>query len=403
MQSTYSEDLDDLPQQELVPQFEGTQLLYDRVSETDDYTVLTGPVEDRGYVDVGRELSGKVIRMVSRAPSFGSPEEAVHQYRAQLEAQGMEVLYVCATESCGGIRFYRTIELIPRMRTNPFDYWYLSAKAPREGTTTYLAAMLSGVGTSLYSSVVVVEYSSERPAPEKLKPSSSQEVAREENLSSIEPEASRSEAQEAFEEGGDDAVDQEAASREPAPPKEMEVEEPTDGTGLSESAMAPEEELTVPEQMDEGSDQSDLSKGATEPEHTESQMPPTLEPLRASAMADAIEAHGSVPLYSIVFETNSAKIREESTPTLGEVARLLLEHPDWELIVVGHTDNVGRLHYNLELSERRAAAVVRALEGDFEIEVNRLHSAGVGFLAPVRSNATEEGRAKNRRVELVKN
>ena len=68
---------------------------------------------------------------------------------------------------------------------------------------------------------------------------------------------------------------------------------------------------------------------------------------------------------------------------------------------VGHTDKVGRLHYNLQLSERRAAAMVKQLVKRYGVAKQRLRSAGVGFLAPVASNNSEEGRAKNRRVELV--
>jgi outer membrane protein OmpA-like peptidoglycan-associated protein len=125
------------------------------------------------------------------------------------------------------------------------------------------------------------------------------------------------------------------------------------------------------------------------------------EALDAETMAGRIAAKGSVALYSIFFDVNSAAIRSESAATLEQVARLLAENPDLNLIVVGHTDNVGRLHYNLQLSERRAAAMVKQLINRYRVPKQRLRSAGVGFLAPVASNDSEEGRAKNRRVELV--
>lgn len=69
---------------------------------------------------------------------------------------------------------------------------------------------------------------------------------------------------------------------------------------------------------------------------------------------------------------------------------------------MSHTDNVGSLEYNMELSLKRAKAVVNALVKDYAIRKERLQAFGVGFLAPVASNETEEGRAKNRRVELIK-
>jgi outer membrane protein OmpA-like peptidoglycan-associated protein len=74
-----------------------------------------------------------------------------------------------------------------------------------------------------------------------------------------------------------------------------------------------------------------------------------------------------------------------------------------KLLVVGHTDNVGSYGFNMDLSQRRAAAVVAALAGRFGIARDRLSPVGVSYASPVASNRAEEGRAKNRRVELVEN
>ncbi len=71
------------------------------------------------------------------------------------------------------------------------------------------------------------------------------------------------------------------------------------------------------------------------------------------------------------------------------------------MIIVGHTDSQGGFDYNMDLSKRRAAAVAADLAKTYQIPSARLQTAGVGYLAPVGSNATEDGRAKNRRVELV--
>lgn len=121
----------------------------------------------------------------------------------------------------------------------------------------------------------------------------------------------------------------------------------------------------------------------------------------ASEMARAIETSGSVSLYGIYFDTDSATVKPESEPTLGEIAALLKSQPRLELLVVGHTDNVGTLDHNLDLSRRRAEAVVRALVSGQGVAAGRLTPLGVAFASPKAPNRTEEGRAENRRVELV--
>ncbi len=84
-----------------------------------------------------------------------------------------------------------------------------------------------------------------------------------------------------------------------------------------------------------------------------------------------------------------------------EIGALLKSNPWLGVVIVGHTDNVGAFDYNIDLSKRRAAAVVAALAKRFQLPADRLKSAGVGMVSPTAPNTTEEGRAKNRRVELV--
>ena len=122
----------------------------------------------------------------------------------------------------------------------------------------------------------------------------------------------------------------------------------------------------------------------------------------ASAMARDIAATGRVVLYGIHFDTDKADLKPESQPTLQEIAKLLKQDPSLKLHIVGHTDNVGAFDYNVGLSERRAAAVVKELTANHGIAAARMRAAGVGMLAPVAPNDTEQSRAKNRRVELVK-
>jgi OmpA-OmpF porin, OOP family len=123
----------------------------------------------------------------------------------------------------------------------------------------------------------------------------------------------------------------------------------------------------------------------------------------AGEMATGIATTGSVALYGILFDFNSAVVKAESMPTLEEIAKLLKGDANLRLLVVGHTDNVGTFEFNKDLSQRRAASVVQMLTSKFTVEPKRLTPFGVSFASPVASNKTEEGRAKNRRVQLVEN
>jgi outer membrane protein OmpA-like peptidoglycan-associated protein len=118
-------------------------------------------------------------------------------------------------------------------------------------------------------------------------------------------------------------------------------------------------------------------------------------------MADQIAETGRVALYGIYFDVNKTNLKPESEPMLDEMAKLLKSQPGLKLLVVGHTDNVGTLISNMELSQRRAQAVVNTLISKYGIGKERLTPVGVSFAAPVAPNKTDEGRAKNRRVELV--
>jgi OmpA-OmpF porin, OOP family len=123
--------------------------------------------------------------------------------------------------------------------------------------------------------------------------------------------------------------------------------------------------------------------------------------VRADEMSKAIASAGRVALYGISFDFNKAEIKPESKPALEEIAKLLKQEPGLRLHVVGHTDSVGGYEFNLSLSKRRAEAVVGALSQEYGIAASQLTPNGVAYLAPVAVNTTEEGRAKNRRVELV--
>lgn len=124
--------------------------------------------------------------------------------------------------------------------------------------------------------------------------------------------------------------------------------------------------------------------------------------ISADALNEDLDHVGHVAVYEILFDTGKADLKPASDGALKEIAALMAKSPTLKLYVVGHTDNVGALAQNLDLSKRRAQAVTAALTTTYKVAPARLQSDGVGPLAPVASNDNEAGRAKNRRVELVK-
>ncbi|MFN2340999.1 MAG: OmpA family protein [Halanaerobium sp.] len=123
--------------------------------------------------------------------------------------------------------------------------------------------------------------------------------------------------------------------------------------------------------------------------------------VKAGAISREISERGTVSIHDIYFETDKAELKPESESALEEIVEFLNNEPEINLFVVGHTDIQGDFDHNMELSSRRAEAVVDALV-DFGINEERLNPYGVGPLVPTNNNDTKEGRAENRRVELVK-
>lgn len=122
----------------------------------------------------------------------------------------------------------------------------------------------------------------------------------------------------------------------------------------------------------------------------------------AAALTSEINRNGHSAVYGIYFDTAKADVKPESDAALKEIAKLLQQSPKLKLFVVGHTDDAGTLVSNMDLSKRRADAVVVALTAKYGVAAARLSAQGAGLLAPVSSNDTADGRARNRRVELVK-
>lgn len=124
--------------------------------------------------------------------------------------------------------------------------------------------------------------------------------------------------------------------------------------------------------------------------------------VKAEEMARSIDTTGRVALYGILFDTDKAELKPASDPALAEIAALMKSAPKLSVLIVGHTDNQGGFDYNIELSRKRADAVVKALAATYKVDPKRLRSAGAGMIAPAAPNEAEDGRARNRRVEVVK-
>lgn len=120
-----------------------------------------------------------------------------------------------------------------------------------------------------------------------------------------------------------------------------------------------------------------------------------------SPIAQSIMDTGKVDLYGIFFDTGKSQIKPESREEMDELAILLEDYPELKVKIVGHTDSVGNEQANMTLSKARAEAVYDQLVGDYGVAANRLSAYGMGESQPLESNASKEGRSKNRRVEVV--
>ena len=128
----------------------------------------------------------------------------------------------------------------------------------------------------------------------------------------------------------------------------------------------------------------------------------TYAAMKPPQIEDALKESGRAEVHGIYFDFGSATIKPESEPALKEIGDAIAKNPSWTLSVEGHTDNIGGDATNMELSRRRADAVKQALTTQYHVSPAKLTTAGFGATRPKESNDTPEGRARNRRVELVK-
>ena len=123
---------------------------------------------------------------------------------------------------------------------------------------------------------------------------------------------------------------------------------------------------------------------------------------QASALAEALAKNCRVEVPGIYFDFNEATLKAQSKRALQDIAAVLSQQPKRHVSIEGHTDNIGSAQYNDDLSARRAATVKAALVEDFKIDPATIATKGFGLRRPVETNETLAGRARNRRVELVR-
>lgn len=123
--------------------------------------------------------------------------------------------------------------------------------------------------------------------------------------------------------------------------------------------------------------------------------------INATIMLKGLKAEGKIAIYGIFFDVNKYDVKPESAHSLKEISILLANNPSLNIYIVGHTDMTGTLEHNMELSQKRAEAVVAELTSRYGVNSGRITAKGVGPFAPLSTNQTEEGKKNNRRVELV--
>jgi OmpA-OmpF porin, OOP family len=122
----------------------------------------------------------------------------------------------------------------------------------------------------------------------------------------------------------------------------------------------------------------------------------------ANALDQSLRNTGKAVIYGIYFDFDKADVKAESQQQLAQIGALMNDNADLKLTITGHTDNQGSADYNQRLSQLRADAIVASLVNGYSVASNRLVAKGMGATAPIASNDSDDGRAKNRRVELLK-
>ena len=331
----------------LAPRFDGASILYASTVEFDEALLLTDKLDRNARKAAGvagwMSVEGKVSKWRYELPAGRSSLEAFRQRQAGLLAKGFEPLFACVDLACmtSDARepdIHMIGAFVDSDNRNPIIYY---------DRARYALFRLSEPRREVHVAVLVGE----------------REQRTSEFVELVEKRAAESPAV--------------APPTPPTPP-------PTPPTP---ALVPPAPAAPAPENSAE----------ATKPP-----VPATAPAPSADEMRAGLARHGAFDLHSILFDYAADTLRPEAGASIAEIARLLRESPDLKLKVIGHTDDRGGAAYNRDLSRRRAAAVARALVAEHGVAPERLSSSGEGFDRPVASNATEEGRAANRRVELAR-
>ncbi len=284
---------------------EHARLLGNRVLELDSFSLAVG-AHVAGKIPL-RGFEGTVRRQSWRLnDATATTLQVLAQLRAQLLADGYQIVFACADRACGGFDFRFAIEVIPApdMHVNIRDYRYLAAL---RGEHEALSLLVSQRGGSIYVQAIHV------------------------------------------------------APRAAGPP-----ERTTPAWGLPDNPQAS-----------------------------------SAPPVQSGELVGRLQTKGHVALGDLVFETGSARLGQGPFASLKQLADYLKQNPELRIALVGHTDSVGSLDSNISLSKRRAGSVRTRMTEVYAIAPARIEAEGMGYLAPVASNLTREGREANRRVEAI--
>lgn len=302
--NSYSQDFAGSADHLVVSRYKGSVIKKYDQRQFDEYNLLLGKVVHASgepgnkKIMQSKKIEGKITRITYELAEDRSSLEVMRNYEIELQNGGVEILFSCSNDDCGGRTFNHTVV---KYDTTFGDNYY---------DQRYLAAKLNGPESEIYISLYVIKN--------------------------------------------------------------------TSGGGRTKNFIYTQLDVIEVAAMQKG-----------------------MVTIDADAMQKEILNSGSVSVYGIYFDLDKATIKPESEKSLSEIAKLLKNKPTLNLYIVGHTDNKGSLDYNLNLSQKRAEAVVKELAGSYGIESPRITPKGLGLLAPKASNKTGQGRSKNRRVELV--
>ena len=332
-----------LPAPALELAFPGTPTLTaERREAQSRQEMAVGPYTVQGTES--RAVEGGLLQQAFRLDSPGiGTLDLMANLRAQVQAAGFSVIYECETMTCGGFDFRYAMSVLPEpdMHVDLGDFRYLAAERAGPLGTEYLSLLVSrAIGLGFVQVTAITPGNDPPPTP----------ALPTEGFSAI---------------GATGLPDTSASA----------------GAGAAAEGGHVTRTLSLP-------------KPGNGPE--------TGAPsLTADQIGAALKGEGRLVLENLVFASGSAGLEDRSYPLLEALAEWLGAHPDQTIALVGHTDASGGLSINIALSKRRAESVRQYLLATYDLPAAQIAAEGVGYLAPRAGNLTDEGRRKNRRVEVM--